>query len=174
MALVTVRTSGDSRAPVLTQQPEAYVEALKGEPLVLAIEAEGEQPLRFTWFKGAQELKYAGGSVLRVPAASAMDSGQYCCSVSNQFGSVLSDVVLVKTVLRKTQPPPATRNSQRRKRCSSNPDDEIPSDLTLRQFVRPVARQTKNWARLALYLGLLPGEAATPQHYQVTYVHTST
>ena len=46
-----------------------------------------------------------------------------------------------------------------------SPTDDEPSDDMLRRFSRLVARQTKNWARLALYLGLLPADAA--QHYQV-------
>ena len=45
--------------------------------------------------------------------------------------------------------------------------DEIPSDSLLRQFARLVAQQTKNWARLILYLGLLTADAANSQHYQV-------
>ena len=48
----------DARAPVLKQQPEAYVEVVKGEPLVLSIKAEGVSPMSYRWFKGAQELKY--------------------------------------------------------------------------------------------------------------------
>ena len=31
----------------------------------------------------------------------------------------------------------------------------------------PVARHTTNWGRLALYLGLMPADAADTQHYQV-------
>ena len=45
--------------------------------------------------------------------------------------------------------------------------DEVPSDHVLWQFAQPVAQQTKNWARLALYLGLLPADAASTQPYQV-------
>ena len=45
--------------------------------------------------------------------------------------------------------------------------DEVPSDHVLWQFAQPVAQQTKNWARLVLYLGLLPADAASTQHYQV-------
>lgn len=104
--------AADSRAPVLTHQPEAYVEAVKGEPLVLSIHAEGEPPLRYTWFKGTQELQYCSESVLRVASAGPLDNGQYCCTVSNDYGSVLSDVVLVKVVLQRTIPPPLTRSSE--------------------------------------------------------------
>ena len=96
----------DSRAPVLIQQPEAYVEAVKGEPLVLSIQAEGDPPLNYKWFKGAQELEYCSGSELKIPVVSALDNGQYCCTVSNSYGSVLSDVFLVKVVLHRTLPPP--------------------------------------------------------------------
>jgi hypothetical protein len=166
IAVVTIRTSGDTRAPVLTHQPEAYVEAVKGEPLVLTVVAEGEGPLRYKWFKGTQELQYCSGNVVRVTASSSLDSGQYCCTVSNDYGSVLSDVVLVKVVLQRTIPPP--RSSPSRKRYSSNPDDEIPNDRTLRWLAGPVARQTKNWARLVLYLGLMPADVADTQHYRAS------
>jgi hypothetical protein len=106
IAVVTIRTSGDTRAPVLTHQPEAYVEAVKGEPLVLTVVAEGEGPLRYKWFKGTRELQYCSGNIVRVTACSSLDSGQYCCTVSNDYGSVLSDVILVKVVLQRTIPPP--------------------------------------------------------------------
>ena len=94
---------------MLKQQLEAYVEVVKGEPLVLSIKAEGESPMSYRWFKGAQELKYCSGSVLRVKSASTLDNGQYCCTVSNNYGSVLSDVVLVKVILQRTALPPITQ-----------------------------------------------------------------
>ena len=65
----------DARAPVLKQQPEAYVEVVKGEPLVLSIKAEGESPMSYRWFKGAQKLKYCSESVLRINSASTLDTG---------------------------------------------------------------------------------------------------
>jgi hypothetical protein len=144
------------------------VEAVKGEPLVLTIEAEGESPMSYMWFKGAQELKYCSENTLRVPLASTLDSGQYCCTVANEYGSVLSDVVVVKVVLQRTPLPPITSYRPGRSRYSSNPDDDEPSDDVLRQCARLVAQQTKNWARLALYLGLLPADAANAQHYQAS------
>ena len=104
--------AADARAPVLISQPEAYVEAIKGEPVVLTVEAQGEGTLRYKWFKGAQELQYCSGNVLRVESATSLDSGQYCCTVSNDYGSVLSDVILVKVVLQRTIPPPITHSSE--------------------------------------------------------------
>ena len=101
--------AADARAPVLTSQPEAYVEAIKGD---LTVEAQGEGTLRYKWFKGAQELQYCNGNVLRVESATSLDSGQYCCTVSNDYGSVLSDVILVKVVLQRTIPPPITHSSE--------------------------------------------------------------
>ena len=106
---------------MLKQQPEAYIEVVKGEPLVLTIKAEGESPMSYKWFKGAQELKYCSESVLRVKSASTLDNGQYCCTVSNNYGSVLSDVVLVKVILQRTALPPITQ----------------PGKLLLRQFSFP-------------------------------------
>ena len=88
------------------------MEAVKGEPLVLAIEAEGESPMSYAWFKGAQKLKYCSGNTLRVASASTLDNGQYCCTVSNEYGSVLSDVVVVKVVLQRTPLPPITSYSE--------------------------------------------------------------
>ena len=35
-------------APVPKQQPEAYVEVVKGEPLMLGIKAEGESSMSYT------------------------------------------------------------------------------------------------------------------------------
>lgn len=102
----------DARAPVLTQQPEAYVEVVKGEPLVLTIKANGEHPMSYKWFKGMQELKYCSESVLKIKSASALDNGQYCCTVSNAYGSVLSDVVLVRIVLQHSTLPPTTQFSE--------------------------------------------------------------
>ena len=89
-----------------------YVEAIKGEPVVLTVEAQGEGTLRYKWFKGAQELQYCSGTVLRVESATSLDSGQYCCTVSNDYCSVLSDVILVKVVLQRTIPPPITHSSE--------------------------------------------------------------
>ena len=68
--------------------------------------------MSYKWFKGAQELKYCSGNVLSIPSASALDNGQYCCTVSNTYGSVLSDVVLVKVVLECTVLPPITQYSE--------------------------------------------------------------
>ena len=62
----------------------------------------------YRWYKGAQELKYCTGGELRVEGAGSLDNGQYCCTVSNAYGSVLSDVVLVKVVLQKTALPSIT------------------------------------------------------------------
>ena len=102
----------ESKVPVLTQQPEAYVEAIKGEPLVLKITAKGESPLRYKWFKGTQELQYSTEHTLRVSSASHLDNGQYCCTVSNSHGSVLSDIVQVRVVSQYSRPPPNLQNSK--------------------------------------------------------------
>ena len=102
-----------TKAPVLTQQPEAYVEVIKGKTLVLKIEAKGEGPLHYKWFKGTQELQYTtAGDTLCVVSASNLDSGQYCCTVSNSYGSVLSDIVQVKVVHQYSHPPPNLQNSE--------------------------------------------------------------
>ena len=72
------------------------------------LRGSSESPMSYVWFKGAQKLKYCSGNTLRVASASTLDNGQYCCTVSNEYGSVLSDVVVVKVVLQRTPLPPIT------------------------------------------------------------------
>ena len=50
----------------------------------------------FRWYKNNKELRYADGPILQIPSAHYSDSGVYCCSISNKFGSVLSNNSLVK------------------------------------------------------------------------------
>lgn len=45
---------------------------------------------------------------------------------------------------------------------------QAPSDHLLRQFARPVAQQTTNWGRLALFLGLLPTDATNSQLFHAS------
>ena len=47
-------------------------------------------PCSFKWYRDTEELEYCKTAKLVVPRASYSDSGQYCCSVSNQHGSKLS------------------------------------------------------------------------------------
>ena len=91
------------------------MEIAKGQPLQLTIVAEGAAPMQYKWFKGTRELEYCSDSVLSVSSASPIDSGQYCCAVSNDYGSVLSDIVQVKVVHNRNPLPPITPHG----RCCS-------------------------------------------------------
>ena len=86
------------RVPEILVQPEAYVEAVAGERLRLAIEAKGDPPLEYTWYKDSKELRYATSNVLEIPNTNQLDTGQYCCSVVNPHGSTLSDPFQVKVI----------------------------------------------------------------------------
>lgn len=85
---------------MIVEQPDAYVEATVGKKLQLVIKASGVPPLKFKWYKDSKELAYGTSSVLEIPIANQLDDGQYCCSVANEYGSILSDIYQVKVLRR--------------------------------------------------------------------------
>ena len=86
------------KPPVIVNQPNSYVEAPADEKLRLVIEVKGESPLQYTWYKNTKQLLYAQSNVLEIPNASHLDTGQYCCSIANDHGSILSSTYAVKVI----------------------------------------------------------------------------
>ena len=84
--------------PVIVKQPDGCVEAPAEEKLRLVIEVKGEPPLQYTWFKNTKELRYAKSNVLEIPNATHLDSGHYCCSIANDYGSILSSTYSIKVI----------------------------------------------------------------------------
>ena len=101
VCIYTAKSQGvQKKAPEITEQPGPYIEATAGEKLQLIVKVKGEDPLRYKWYKDTRELMYASTSVLEIPNANQLDSGQYCCAVANDYGSILSEIYQVKVTQR--------------------------------------------------------------------------
>ena len=84
--------------PEIVEHPLSSVEVAFGEAVEVCVKAIGKQPLQYTWYKNTKELFYASTAIVCIPNATRMDNGSYCCSVANEYGSVLSGSCQVKVV----------------------------------------------------------------------------
>ncbi|KPK80833.1 MAG: hypothetical protein AMS27_16025, partial [Bacteroides sp. SM23_62_1] len=66
-----------------------------GEEYSFHISASGSQPLYYQWMKDNSEIPGSSDTVLMIPEADPEDSGQYFCLVSNEYGSISSDTVML-------------------------------------------------------------------------------
>lgn len=87
-ATVTVQT-----APSITQQPQGGTAAIGGS-FQLSVQAQGNN-LQYQWYKDNQAISGATGNTYTISNVSANDAGQYKVVVTNNCGSVESDVVTV-------------------------------------------------------------------------------
>ncbi len=69
-----------------------------GEPLSLFAQASGSAPLTFQWQKDGIRLPDQTNTILRIPAAGALDAGFYTITVTNLAGQALSSSVSVSLV----------------------------------------------------------------------------
>ena len=63
---------------------------MTGESVTLCIEAEGTDPLHFTWLHDDKVVEGACGPVLMLNGVREADSGSYVCQVENQVGKIVS------------------------------------------------------------------------------------
>jgi len=94
---VRILVSAAGAAPQIVTAPQAATVA-PGDTVTLGVEALGQPPLSFQWFKDDQALPAQNGSTLHLPNVSAADSAEYSVQVSNAGGQTMSDPALV-TVL---------------------------------------------------------------------------
>jgi hypothetical protein len=87
-ATVTVQT-----APSITQQPQGGTAAIGGS-FQLSVQAQGNN-LQYQWYKDNQAISGATGNTYTISNVSANDAGQYKVVVTNNCGSVESNVVTV-------------------------------------------------------------------------------
>ncbi|XP_065656295.1 mucosa-associated lymphoid tissue lymphoma translocation protein 1 isoform X2 [Hydra vulgaris] len=78
---------------ILRQFPEESV--FLGNEVTLSVEASGELPLYFQWFKGKKKLDGETKSVLQISPICSEIVGNYICRVWNQFGFVFSKWIKV-------------------------------------------------------------------------------
>ena len=97
--------------PAITKQPVATtVAAGSATPLTLSVMATDTPPSRYQWQHGTADLPGQTASTLTVANPQWTDGGSYRCLVSNDYGSVMSNAVLVTILappLFLSQPPTA-------------------------------------------------------------------
>jgi hypothetical protein len=81
--------------PTITQQPPASINLNAGETLTISVEAEGTQPLSYTWYKDNQQVAGANQSTLVIDNVTTDNAGTYYCIVSNDCGQVRSNNTVV-------------------------------------------------------------------------------
>ena len=60
------------------------VEATEGEGVVFQVEANGDEPLYYKWFKGGVEIPEIEGPVLELSNISEADAGAYTAEVATR------------------------------------------------------------------------------------------
>lgn len=81
-------------APVIVQPPiSVWVHA--GGPVILSVIASGTPPLYYQWTHNGNAIPTGIGPSLNIPIAHSVDAGTYRVTVSNQYGQVTSDPVLL-------------------------------------------------------------------------------
>lgn len=85
-----------AQAPVITKQPINLLECI-GSSGEIWIEATGEAPLAYQWFKN-NVVYTSGSSLLSFASLAETDEGEYYCVVSNGLGTATSEVCEVFVV----------------------------------------------------------------------------
>ena len=106
-AVVTVDASVAAQAPQITRQPQSQTVAV-GAEVRLSVQATGSDPLSYRWQISNFNIPGASGPEFVISDAQPGDSGEYKVVVSNEAGSVISQIALVTV----TQAPVITRQPQ--------------------------------------------------------------
>ncbi|MFL5731523.1 MAG: PQQ-dependent sugar dehydrogenase [Cytophagaceae bacterium] len=80
----------NNNAPAITNQP-ANASVPQGQPASFTVSASGATPLSYQWKKNGVNITGATAQTYTVASAQPADAGSYSVSVSNAFGSVLSN-----------------------------------------------------------------------------------
>lgn len=81
-------------APVISVQPQSQTVS-SGSRVEFVVEAAGDPPLSYQWFKGSQAIAGAAANRFEIAAAQSQDAGEYTVVVSNPAGGVFSAVALL-------------------------------------------------------------------------------
>ena len=82
-------------APVITDPPESR-RLVSGGTLTLEVAAAGTEPFTYQWRHNGDRVPGATGPQLQVASAGPSDSGDYTVEVTNNLGSVVSNVAHVR------------------------------------------------------------------------------
>ena len=91
-------TVGKAPAGIVTQL--TGVEATEGDGVSFKVEANGDEPIFYKWFKGDMEIAGAEGPVLELSNVSEADAGSYTVEVSNSAGSATSNPASLAVLLK--------------------------------------------------------------------------
>lgn len=78
-----------SGPPIITAQPQSQ-SVYAGGAASFAVAARGENPLRYLWYHGTNEIRTANGPTLLLVNISPVDAGEYRCLISNDAGELFS------------------------------------------------------------------------------------
>ena len=108
---VPVALTINGAAPAIIAQP-ASVTTMAGQTVVLNVTASGLQPLAYQWYANCTSpIAGSTNSTLRLKDVTPAASGNYCVTVTNSFGSALSQPATVR-VLVKPGPVTITQSPQ--------------------------------------------------------------
>ena len=91
-------TVGKAPAGIVTQLTS--VEATEGDGATFTVEASGDAPITYQWFRGDEEIVGAEGPVLELSNISEADAGAYTVVVSNSAGSATSTPAQLAVLLK--------------------------------------------------------------------------
>ena len=92
-----LQLAGQAGPPVILGQPQPQTK-YEGGTATFQVSARGQQPLRYLWYFGTNELRTATTNVLVVANIQLDQAGEYRCLVANDQGGVLSDPGLLTVV----------------------------------------------------------------------------
>ncbi len=83
--------------PTITTQP-LPVRAIVGQTATFSVIADGTPPLKYQWKKDGKNLPAETNSILKIDSVDQSQQGVYNLSVTNSYGSVQSQSVLLKVI----------------------------------------------------------------------------
>lgn len=92
--------------PIIIEQPSSQI-ILLGDGAAFNVNASGDGPLSYQWFKDNTEIIGATGNTYIVQTATLNDAGSYHATVTNDAGTATSDIATL-TVNEPTPPTPPT------------------------------------------------------------------
>jgi hypothetical protein len=87
----TVMVSSPATPPSITQQPASLV-VTQGNSATFSVTATGDAPLSYQWRLNGGNIGGANGTSYNIPSAQPANAGNYTVVVSNNSGSVTSQV----------------------------------------------------------------------------------
>jgi hypothetical protein len=103
----TVAVNGGAVAPAIVAAPTPLT-VVSGSDAVFAVRATGTEALSFQWRRNGVELPGANGAVLRLPAVTESDAGDYSVVVGNAAGTATSAPVALTVSAAPLGPLPPT------------------------------------------------------------------